>query len=82
MKKIKLVVVDEHTLGYIFPEQPNTYHILKESILKGSPYNYNNGTSRLIYNQKIRLASENDFNEFNVIFDGYKNNPNEYEFLN
>jgi len=79
--KIKLVVVNEHTLGFIFP--PSAYNnrlgltfvnILHASILKGAV-----NTARPILigsTDKVRLASENDFNNFRVCFNGY--NSKEY----
>ena len=85
-ERIRLVVVDEHTLGYIFPQ---SYYdkplglvyanILHASILKGAV-----NTERPILigsTNKVRLANEKDFNDFRVCFNGYKNNPQEYEFV-
>ena len=77
MSKTKLVVFNEHTLGYIIPEQPYRVHILHTSILRGSYYTdrsviyVNDGT--------IRLASKQDFDNFRVCFNGF-NNPELYEF--
>ena len=84
--KIKLVVVDEHTLGYIFPPSAYKEHsgltyvnILHGSVLKGA---VNTTGPILIGNtNKVRLANEQDFNDYRVCFDGYKNNPQEYEFV-
>jgi hypothetical protein len=79
MNKIKLVVMNEHTLGYVFPEQPKYLHTLHSSILKGSTYP-NDGQSIYIgTSDKIRLASLVDFNEFRVSMKGY--NDTEYEFI-
>ena len=80
-QKIKLVVVGDHTLGYIHPETPNKINVLWGFILKGG----RSWGSEIVLpilnkNDTIRLASEEDFNYFNVCFNGYKNNPNEYEF--
>lgn len=78
MKKIKLVVMNEHTLGYIFPEQPKYVHILHASILKGSTFP-NDGQSVYIgTSDQIRLASESDFNDFRTLMNGYKSNNYEY----
>lgn len=76
-QKIKLVVVDENTLGYIFPEQPNSIHVLRPSRLRGS--HYPDFQSITHHGKSIRLASEKDFEDYRVVFDGYKNSP-EYEY--
>ncbi|MEO2050277.1 MAG: hypothetical protein ABGX00_00820 [Allomuricauda sp.] len=77
-EKIKLVVIDEHTLGYIFPELPNSAGILRASILRGSNFN-DMGGSISLHGATVRLASEKDFDDYRVVFDGYKNSP-EYEY--
>lgn len=70
--KIKLVVGDEHTLGYI---QPNSQFVsvLHSSILKGSPFGLN--PSNLLTSQfkSIRLATPQDFEEFKICFKGFEN---------
>ena len=83
--RIKLVVLNEHTLGFIFP--PSHYenysgltfvNILHASILKGAVQTVNPiliGSTDI-----VRLASEKDFDDFRCMFDGF-NNENEYEFL-
>ena len=74
---IKLVVLNNHTLGYIIPEIPNCVQILHSSVLKRAT---NNGYSvPLNSSDSIELASEKDFEEFRVCFDGYKNDKN-YEY--
>lgn len=70
-ERIKIVVVDEHTLGLMRPNSRNI-EILHSSILKGSPY------GRLpesidMAGKTIRLASEKDFNDFRVYFGAFGN---------
>lgn len=77
-KPIRLVVVNEHTLGYIDPMFPRLLNILHASVLKGSPYSNLSGSIHLSH-EKVRLASEKDFADFRVLFDGYKGNP-DYEY--
>jgi hypothetical protein len=79
MKKTKLVVVDEHTLGYILPESPDYLGILHTSILKGSTLNSFSG-SVCIKNRNVRLASEKDFDDFRVSFSSAYKNTNNYEY--
>jgi hypothetical protein len=77
MDKIKLVVFNEHTLGYILPEQPERVCILHTSILKGS---YLSDSSTIyVTDGTVRLATEEDFNSFRVSFEGYEQDPN-YEY--
>lgn len=78
VEKIKLVVVDEHTLAFISPQSPGMGQVLRASVLKGSPYP-ELGSFPIAFSN-VRLASELDFVEYRVDFTGYKNRPNEYEF--
>ena len=79
-EKIKLVVVDNHTLGFIHPELPNYVQILHASILRGATT-----TESLLISSggfkfhNIRLASEQDFDAFRVYF-GQFGNKKEYEY--
>ena len=68
--KIKLIVVNENTLGYIDPRQPDTYGIIHASILRGavSTRPTSMPISRL---DKIRLATEQDFEDYRCCFVGY-----------
>jgi len=77
--KTKLVVVNENTLGYIIPELPDTISILHASILKGSVM-VNNTGGYPINNNSIRLATEKDFEDYRVSFEGYKKDSQNYEF--
>jgi hypothetical protein len=72
MEKIKLVVLEEHTLGYITELLPNYVSVLSGSVLRGSPYSIMNNCA-LIGNKKVRLATEKDFDDFRVNFEQYKN---------
>lgn len=83
--RIKLVVVNEHTLGYIFPPSAYKEHsgltfvnILHASVLKGAVQTSN--PILIGSTHTVRLASEKDFDDFRVVFRGYEN-KNEYEFV-
>lgn len=79
MQKIKLIVVNENTLGYIDPQSHAMYSILHASILKGATFELNPGPKPINTTTEIRLASETDFDDFRVSFKGF-NNPDIYEF--
>lgn len=81
MKKIKLVVLNEHTLGYILPELPNSVQILRQSTLRGAPFRLHETSEQIGSSDKVRLASEADFKVYRVCFDGYKRDCDVYEFL-
>jgi hypothetical protein len=78
--KTKIVVLNEHTLGYITPDLPNYVQILHSSILKGSPYGLHPDSILIGSGDKIRLASSIDFNEYRVSERGFMN-PREYEYF-
>lgn len=62
------------------PECPNMVCTLSDSVLKGAPFRVMNEPYQITKNDKIRLASEKDFENFNVSFEGY-NNRELYEYL-
>jgi hypothetical protein len=75
-ERTRLIVADEHTLGYIMPNS-TMVGVLHASILRGAT---SSESPKPIYMfEKIRLASEKDFNDFRVSFQGYQNEI-EYEY--
>jgi hypothetical protein len=76
MQKHKLIVIDEHTLGSVFPEQPNQAQILGASILRGAL-----DTMGIIPIQfkKTRPATLADFETFRVHPAGFVDDPARYE---
>lgn len=68
---IKLVVIDNHTLGYLIPGTDNA-GIIWPSGLRGSPWNTLTGSVNVKYCD-VKLASEQDFKDFNVSFKGFDN---------
>lgn len=79
MDKIKLVVYNEYALGYILPQQPNQVCILSNSIVRGAPLKVYDAPYPIGFNDKVRLASEKDFEDYKVCFEGF-DNPEMYEF--
>jgi hypothetical protein len=79
MQRIKLVVFNEHTLGYIVPELPKYMFPIRASILKGATFETSDSSKLISSNDKVRLASEQDFDDFRVCFGGF-GNESEYEF--
>ena len=78
----KLVVINNHTLGYIAPELPNYVQVLQASVLRGSARcsPLSSMDSILIGKlDNIELASEKDFDDFRVSFRGFENEK-EYEY--
>ncbi|WAX17068.1 hypothetical protein PF672P2_00053 [Parabacteroides phage PF672P2] len=80
-KRIKLVVYREHTLGYIRPEAPNTLCILYASVLRGAAFSLSKHSEFLFGSdwEFIRLASENDFESYGLVWNGY-DDPDKYEY--
>lgn len=79
--RTKLVVIDSHTLGYITPNNNVFAGVLHASVLKGASSSCPLSSMCPVSTRgrHIRLASEKDFNEFRVSFEGF-NNEKEYEF--
>ena len=77
-ERTKLIVADEHTLGYIMPNS-ETVGVLHASVLRGATFSVHPEPKNVSMFEKIRLASEKDFDNFRVSFQGY-NNETEYEF--
>lgn len=75
-EKIKLVVAEEHTLGYILPSLPDKLQILHTSILRGSSWPY---YGSVMLPKNYRLASKEDFDSYNMHFGSF-GNEKEYEF--
>lgn len=76
--KIKLVVYNEHALGYILPEIPNNVYIFNSLLRKGGS-GHNFGVRVITGIDNVRLANEQDFNEYKILMNGFKNDP-KYEF--
>ena len=71
--KTKLVVFNEHTLGYIMPELPKYVQVLHASILKGAPFEMHPSSKLINKNDEVRLASEKDFESFRCVFGSFGN---------
>lgn len=70
--RIKLVVVNEHTLGYIEPGRPHTLCVLRSSVLRGAPFTTMNDPRFLSPSDRVRLAGRQDFEDYRICFDGYE----------
>lgn len=79
MNKIKLVVYNEYALGYMVPEIPVKVFTLADSVIKGAPFRAFSEPYYIGANDKVRLATSKDFDDFNVCFEGY-NDLEMYEF--
>jgi hypothetical protein len=79
--KIKLVVFDGFILGYILPKQPNYVQVLKESVIKGGcrASTVMRDSMYIHKSSEVRLASKEDFDDFNVYFGSFGNGEYEYK---
>lgn len=78
MDKIKFVIYNEYALGYIMPEQPDTVFTLSDNVLRGAPFRTYNEPYYIKSGDTVRLANEQDFEDFRVSLSGY--NQDEYEW--
>ena len=76
----KIIVIDEHTLGYIDETMMDGYAgVLRASVLRGATSTSN---IAIICNKKIRLANKTDFDTYRVsgfdcyVKDGYEFSKN------
>lgn len=77
--RTKLVVLNEHTLGYITPGLPDVVHHLHASVLRGATNTGIGASTTIVLGDSVRLAGPKDFDEYRVVFEGY-GNPDEYEY--
>lgn len=61
------VVVNEHTLGYVYSDHPGMFGILHTSILKGSTYDRYEDWRHLNGLDKVRPATKADFDDYRVV---------------
>lgn len=80
---IKMVVIDNHTLGYLIPNS-NYAGVLKASVLRGAPCSGDPLSAMvpvLVNFADVRPASIQDFKDFGVSHEGYlKDSIYKYEF--
>lgn len=74
-----MVVFNEYALGYIMSERPDTVFTLADSVLRGAPFRVMFEPYYIGSHDTVRLAGRQDFESFQVVFDGY-DNTDEYEF--
>lgn len=70
---IRIVVADEHTLGYIDDRLPTVLQTLHSSILRGATFGNNAQVSMY---SKVRTATSEDFETYRVSEDGYDKDEN------
>lgn len=71
---IKLVVVNENTLGYIEPQSPTLLSVFRayNTTSPSSRFNEHSGSQLLWDTDVVRLASQKDFDYFRVSMEGYR----------
>lgn len=77
--RTKLIVYNEHTLGFIDPDYPHLMQPLRASVFKGAPWETFPSSKYISKMDKIRLASEKDFEDYMCVFGSF-GNKNEYLF--
>ncbi len=76
--KTRFVVVKEHTLGFITPEQPDIIQNLSTSVIRGATFGSEYDTIHKPW-PKHRPATKGDFDTFRVSTEGYSKDPR-YDF--
>ncbi|BAV39326.1 hypothetical protein BPT24_202 [Tenacibaculum phage pT24] len=75
--QIALVVADEHTIGYIVPECPNKFLVLRPNL--GSWMK--DGSATTLDNiSELRLLETKDFEEYKLCGEGYIRDTTNYYF--
>lgn len=78
--KVKFVVIEGHTLGYVGQDSPDSASILHASLIRrklqgkakgASPYNPHGGPISIV-GKDVKMASKQDFDDFNVSYLGYE----------
>lgn len=84
MDRIKVIVVNENTLAELIPGKPGRIHVLSARAtkkVKSRFFNYNGQYYFDLWrSDTTRLATEQDFDEYRVLFEGQYNDPEKYEF--
>jgi hypothetical protein len=76
--RIKVVVFKEHTIGFIFPEMPNSVSVLHSSLLKGAPFELWPACKVINKPEEVRLASNKDLEDF-MIAPGQYDDETQYQ---
>lgn len=66
----RYVVKDEHTLGYIYDEQPHLLGVLHGSVIRGG-HDWRNGPVAISSDENLRKATQADFDFYRVCSKGY-----------
>lgn len=72
-ERIKLVVYNNHTLGFINPKYPSLVQVLHSSVLKGAVGTTIMSSYQIGSTDVIRLANAQDFEDFRCHFGSFEN---------
>lgn len=61
------VVVNEHTLGFYYPAQPNVLQVLRAYVRKGAVWSYLDGLKEIGDLDVLRPATLADFDEYRCV---------------